>query len=179
MAVLALGLKFIIGALASSENLIQKSVHVLFCLDLTKCLYEVTIWISFDVSIASLSGLLGWFGRRHFGDIRRRFISQLEQNPRCHLGQNSRYFSVTCALRNRIQNKKSGRKFLTFSVFAETEGFFEKTEGLIEALRDGEVSGLTVEDGMDDRFELFELSLEVGLHLLRGALCAHQKTTFQ
>lgn len=33
--VLALGLQFIIGALASSENLIQKSVHVLFCLGLT------------------------------------------------------------------------------------------------------------------------------------------------
>ena len=55
--------------------------------------------------------------------------------------------------------------------FFARKALFERAEGLVEALRNGEVSGLAVEDGMDDRFELFELSLEVWLHLLR-AHCA-------
>lgn len=98
MAVLALGLKFIIGALASSENLIQKSVHVLFCLGLTKCLYEVTIWISFDVSIASLSGLLGVFReetlRRHPEKVH--FSTRTE--PAMSFGTElSIFFSYLCA----------------------------------------------------------------------------------
>ena len=70
-------------------------------------------------------------------------------------------------------------KGLGYVLFFAREALFGKAKGLIEALRDGEISGLAVKDGMDDRFELFELSLEVRLHLLWGALCALKETTFQ
>lgn len=64
-------------------------------------------------------------------------------------------------------------------LFFARKALFEKAKGLIEALRDGEVADVAVEDRLGDRNELCVLSLEVGLQLLRGALGARQKTTFQ
>lgn len=49
----------------------------------------------------------------------------------------------------------------------------------VDTLGDGKVADVAVEDRLGDRNELCVLSLEVGLQLLRGALGARQKATFQ